>query len=74
MELQAFEIMPDHVHFLFDALPQVNLAEFVNALKSASSRMVRKEHGDALKSIIGSLTFGVSVTLSDASVSGRNPL
>ena len=47
MELQAFEIMPDHVHFLFDALPQVNLAEFVNALKSASSRMVRKEHGEA---------------------------
>ena len=49
MELQAFEIMLDHVHFLFDALPQVNLAEFVNALKSASSRMVRKEHGEALK-------------------------
>lgn len=34
--------MPDHVHILFDAKPNINLAKFVNALKSASSRRIRK--------------------------------
>ena len=40
--IQAMECMPDHIHILFDAKPNMNLAEFVNALKSASSRMIRK--------------------------------
>ena len=42
LEVQAMECMPDHVHILFDAKPNMNLAEFVNALKSASSRRMRK--------------------------------
>ncbi len=42
LEIQAMECMPDHVHILFDAKPNVNLSEFVNALKSASSRRMRK--------------------------------
>lgn len=42
LEIQAVECMPDHVHILFDAKPNMNLAEFVNALKSASSRRMRK--------------------------------
>lgn len=50
VKLQELETMPDHVHILFDAPPQINLAEFVNALKSASSRMVRKEYGTQLQS------------------------
>ena len=41
--IQAFECMPDHIHILFDAPPQINLAEFVNAYKSASSRRIRTE-------------------------------
>lgn len=32
---------PDHIHILFEAPPQINLANFVNAFKSASSRMIR---------------------------------
>ena len=32
----------DHLHILFDAPPQINLAEFVNAFKSASSRYIQK--------------------------------
>jgi len=42
LEIQAMECMPDHVHILFDAKPNMNLSEFVNALKSASSRRMRK--------------------------------
>ena len=38
----AFESCPDHLHILFEAPPQLNLAEFVNAFKSASSRNMRK--------------------------------
>ncbi len=41
--IQAMECMPDHVHILFDASPNLNLANFVNAFKSASSRLVRKQ-------------------------------
>jgi putative transposase len=38
----------DHMHILFDAPPQVNLAEFINAYKSASSRMIRKQYSKEL--------------------------
>ena len=33
---------PDHIHILFEAPPQINMADFVNAYKSASSRRMRK--------------------------------
>jgi len=32
----------DHIHILFEAPPQIRLSDFVNAYKSASSRMIRK--------------------------------
>ena len=41
--------MPDHIHILFDAKPNLNLAEFVNAFKSASSRNIRKQFSEELK-------------------------
>ena len=39
----------DHIHILFEAVPQMNLSNFVNAYKTASSRMIRKNFGDELK-------------------------
>lgn len=42
MTIQAFECMPDHIHILFDAKPNMDLSEFINAYKSASSRRMRK--------------------------------
>ena len=42
VDIKALEVMPDHVHILFDAPPQINLANFVNAYKSASSRLLKK--------------------------------
>lgn len=45
----ALECMPDHMHILFDAKPNMNLAEFINAFKSASSRNMRKQFASELK-------------------------
>jgi len=39
----------DHIHILFDAPPQINMADFVNAYKSASSRRMRQEFSGYLK-------------------------
>ena len=46
LELNCSE---DHIHILFEAVPQMNLSNFVNAYKTASSRMVRKNFGNELK-------------------------
>jgi putative transposase len=45
----AVETMPDHIHILFEAPPQLTLSDFVNALKSASSRRIRAEFAEELK-------------------------
>lgn len=34
----------DHVHILFRAEPNTMISKFINAYKSASSRLIRKEH------------------------------
>lgn len=39
----------DHMHILFEAPPQISLSNFVNAFKSASSRIIRKNHSDFLE-------------------------
>ena len=40
---------PDHIHLLFEVPPQVELAKLVNTLKTVSSRLIRKKHGEYLK-------------------------
>ena len=37
---------PDHIHILFEAPPQINLANFINAFKAASSRIVRSRYAE----------------------------
>lgn len=32
----------DHIHLLFEAPPQVELAKLINSMKSVTSRMIRK--------------------------------
>lgn len=34
----------DHVHILFKAQPNTELSKFINAYKSASSRLIKKEY------------------------------
>ncbi len=39
----------DHVHILFKAQPNSELSKFINAYKSASSRLVKKEYPQICK-------------------------
>ena len=41
----------DHVHVLFRAEPKSELTKFINAYKSASSRLVKKEFPDIRKAL-----------------------
>ena len=34
----------DHVHILFKGQPNTEISKFINAYKSASSRLIKKEH------------------------------
>lgn len=52
-ERQGFVVLElntcvDHIHILFEAYPQVNLANFINGFKSVSSRKLRTEFADFL--------------------------
>ena len=40
----------DHIHILFEAKPQVQLSKLANNYKTVSSRLIRKEFADSLKS------------------------
>ncbi|MGL5051266.1 MAG: IS200/IS605 family transposase [Fusobacteriaceae bacterium] len=39
----------DHLHILFECLPQVELAKLVNTFKTVSSRLIRKKYSDYLR-------------------------
>lgn len=41
----------DHVHILFKAHPNSELSKFINAYKSASSRLIKKEYPGACKKL-----------------------
>lgn len=41
----------DHVHILFRGQPNSALSKFINAYKSASSRLIKKEHPELRKSL-----------------------
>ena len=41
--LQEWNHDKDHVHILFKALPNTEISKFINAYKSASSRLLKKE-------------------------------
>ena len=41
----------DHVHILFRGQPNTELSKFINAYKSASSRLIKKEYPQIRKSL-----------------------
>ncbi len=49
--LQEWNHDKDHVHILFKAQPNSELSKFINAYKSASSRLIKKEHPKIRKSL-----------------------
>jgi putative transposase len=44
INLQESNFELDHIHFLFKAKPNTSLMKFINAYKSASSRLIKKEY------------------------------
>ncbi|HHX70865.1 MAG TPA: IS200/IS605 family transposase [Gallicola sp.] len=44
IELQEWNYDEDHVHILFKAHPNTEISKFINAYKSASSRLIKKEY------------------------------
>lgn len=48
IEIEEAAYEADHIHLLMSAPPQINLAQVINAIKSTSSRMARKEHAGYL--------------------------
>lgn len=44
IELQEWNQDKDHIHILFKAHPKSELSKFINAYKSASSRLIKKEY------------------------------
>ena len=41
--LQEWNYDKDHIHILFKAQPNTEISKFINAYKSASSRLIKKE-------------------------------
>ena len=48
LNVMAMNGEPDHVHILFEAPPNIELAKMINALKTGSSRMTRKNFPEQL--------------------------
>ena len=48
--ISAINTDKDHIHILFEAKPQVQLFKLANNYKTVSSRLIRKEFADSLKS------------------------
>ena len=44
IELEEWNYDCDHVHVMFRAQPRSEISKFINAYKSASSRLLKKEH------------------------------
>lgn len=44
IKLQEWSHDKDHVHILFKAHPNSEISKFINAYKSASSRLIKKEY------------------------------
>ncbi len=49
--LEEWDYDADHVHILFRGHPNTELSKFVNAYKSASSRLIKKEFPQIRKSL-----------------------
>ena len=51
MKLEEWNHDKDHVHILFRGQPNTEISKFINAYKSASSRLIKKEYPQIRKSL-----------------------
>jgi putative transposase len=58
VEIKEINAEPDHVHFLLRTKPNCDLAKYINAMKSASSRLIKKEFPEVKKNF-GKNIFGL---------------
>ena len=49
--VQEWNYTSDHVHVLFKAHPKSEISKFINAYKSASSRLIKKEFPEITKKL-----------------------
>ena len=49
--LQEWNHDKDHVHIMFKAQPNSELSKFINAYKSASSRLIKRDHPEIRKKL-----------------------
>ena len=49
--VQEWNHNQDHIHILFKAHPKTEISKFINAYKSASSRLIKKEFPDITKKL-----------------------
>ena len=61
IDLEEWNYDIDHVHILFRSHPNTNISKFINAYKSCSSRLIKKEYqsikGKLYKEIFWSQSF-----------------
>lgn len=51
IEIEEWNHDTDHIHVLFRAHPRTELTKFINAYKSASSRLIKKDHPELKRSL-----------------------
>lgn len=51
VEIKEINGEPDHVHFLLRTKPNCDLSKYINAMKSASSRLIKKEFPEVKKKL-----------------------
>ena len=58
-------ILIDHVHVMFRAQPKTELSKFINAYKSASSRLLKKEYPEIREKLWKEAFWSQSFCLAD---------
>ena len=61
--LEEWNFDTDHVHILFRGQPNTQISKFINAYKSASSRLVKKEFPQIRKSLFKDMFWSQSFCL-----------
>ena len=53
----------DHIHIMFDTLPQVQLSKVVNSLKTSTSRLIRRDYDNYSKKYFWSRSYCIVSTV-----------
>lgn len=63
LEIVSFDYSSDHLCIYFNGEPKSELSKFINAYKSASSRLIKKEFSESLKELDGGVFWSKSFLL-----------